>query len=85
MTSRQDSCFLRDWRVEKFASYYAVPLITKGQVKGVLEIYHRSILKPADDWFEFLATLAGQTAVAIDSASLFHDLQRSNMRTDHGL
>ena len=45
---------------------------------GVLEIYHRSILKPADDWFEFLATLAGQTALAIDSASLFHDLQRTN-------
>jgi len=64
---------------EKFASYYAVPLISKGQVKGVLEIYHRSILKPADDWFEFLATLAGQTAAAIDSASLFQDLQRSNI------
>lgn len=64
---------------EKFASYYAVPLITKGQVKGVLEIYHRSVLKPAEDWFEFLATLAGQTAVAIDSASLLHDLQLSNM------
>ncbi len=64
---------------EKFASYYAIPLITKAHVRGVLEIYHRSILKPADDWFEFLATLAGQTAVAIDSASLFHDLQRSNI------
>jgi PAS domain S-box-containing protein len=64
---------------ENFASYYAVPLIAKGQVKGVLEIYHRSILKPAEDWFEFLATLAGQTAIAIDSASLFNDLQRSNI------
>ena len=64
---------------EKFASYYAIPLIAKGQVKGVLEIYHRSILEPADDWFEFLATLAGQTALAIDSAALFHDLQRSNI------
>jgi HD-GYP domain-containing protein (c-di-GMP phosphodiesterase class II) len=56
-----------------------VPLIAKGQVKGVLEIYHRSILNPANDWFEFLATLAGQTAIAIDSAALFHDLQRTNM------
>jgi HD-GYP domain-containing protein (c-di-GMP phosphodiesterase class II) len=64
---------------EKFASYYAVPLIAKGQVKGVLEIYHRSILKPAEDWFEFLATLSAQTALAIDSASLFHDLQRTNI------
>jgi GAF domain-containing protein len=64
---------------EKFASYYAIPLITKGQVEGVLEIYHRTQLKPSDDWFEFLATLAGTTGVAIDSASLFRDLQRSNV------
>ncbi len=64
---------------ENFASYYAIPLITKGQVEGVLEIYHRTLLKPADDWFEFLATLAGTTGVAIDSASLFQDLQRSNV------
>jgi GAF domain-containing protein len=64
---------------ENFASYYAIPLITKGQVEGVLEIYHRTLLKPTDDWFEFLATLAGTTGVAIDSASLFRDLQRSNV------
>jgi HD-GYP domain-containing protein (c-di-GMP phosphodiesterase class II) len=64
---------------EKFASYYAIPLISKGQVKGVMELYHRSILKPADDWFEFLSTLAGQTAIAIDNASLLHELQKTNM------
>jgi response regulator RpfG family c-di-GMP phosphodiesterase len=64
---------------EKFASYYAVPLIAKGQVKGVLEVYNRSVLKPTDDWFEFLATLAGQTALAIDSATLFQELQTSNL------
>ena len=63
---------------EIFASYYAIPLITKDQVKGVLEIYHRSILKPAEDWFEFLATLAGKTALAIDGASLLCDFQRTN-------
>ncbi len=72
------SLFSPGLKQEKFASYYAVPLIAKGQVNGVLEIYHRSILKPAEDWFEFLATLAGHTALAIDSASLFQDLQRTN-------
>jgi HD-GYP domain-containing protein (c-di-GMP phosphodiesterase class II) len=63
---------------EGFASYYAVPLIAKGQARGVLEIYNRSPLKPAEDWFEFMGTLAGQAAIAIDSASLFQELQRSN-------
>jgi len=63
---------------ERFASYHAVPLIAKGQVKGVMEIYQRSLSAPDEEWVEFLATLAGQAAVAIDSASLFQELQRSN-------
>jgi PAS domain S-box-containing protein len=63
---------------EKFGNYYAVPLIAKGQVKGVLEIYHRSLLQPDEDWLDFLSTMASQTAMAIDSACLFQDLQRTN-------
>jgi len=63
---------------EKFANYCAVPLIAKGQVRGVLEIYSRSIVQPDDDWLDFLATIAGQAAVAIDSAYLFQNLQRTN-------
>ncbi len=63
---------------EKFADYCAIPLISKGQVKGVLEIYQRQSTSPDDEWLDFLATVAGQAAVAIDSSGLFHDLQRSN-------
>ncbi|HLO16330.1 MAG TPA: HD domain-containing phosphohydrolase [Anaerolineales bacterium] len=63
---------------ERFISYYAVPLITKGEVKGVLEIFHRSRLNPDREWLDFLDTLAGQTAIAIENSMLFQDLQRSN-------
>ncbi len=63
---------------ERFTNYYAVPVIAKGEVKGVLEIYHRSMLQPDDDWLDFLSTMAGRTAVAIDSAYLFQDLQHTN-------
>jgi HD-GYP domain-containing protein (c-di-GMP phosphodiesterase class II) len=55
-----------------------VPVIAKGEVKGVLEIYHRSLLQPDDDWLDFLSTMANQAAVAIDSANLLQDLQRTN-------
>jgi len=54
-------------------------LIAKGQVKGVLEIYHRSPLNPDPDWLNFLETLAGQTALAIDNSQLFENLQQANM------
>jgi GAF domain-containing protein len=63
---------------EGFVSYYAVPLIAKGQVKGVLEIYHRSNLNPDREWLDFLEALAGQAALAIDNTVLFENLQSTN-------
>ena len=63
---------------ESFVTYYAVPLTAQGRVKGVLEIFHRSPLDPGLEWLDFLEALAGQAAIAIDNASLFHDLQHSN-------
>jgi len=73
-----DPLHLPSFIQEGFTFYYAVPLIAKGQVTGVLEIYRRSALKPGDDWLEFLTTLASQAAIAIDSAALFQDLQKTN-------
>ncbi len=64
---------------EKFVSYYGVPLVSKGKVKGVLELFNRSGLKRDGDWLQFLDALAGQTAIAIDSSGTFQDLQRSNL------
>ncbi len=64
---------------EKFISYYGVPLVAKGKVKGVLEIFNRSSLAHDAEWMQFLEALAGQTAIAIDSSSTFQELQHSNM------
>lgn len=64
---------------EAFVSYFGVPLIGKGEVKGVLEIFHRSELNPDQEWLSFLETLGGQTAIAIENAVLFQDLQRFNI------
>ncbi|MCH7662878.1 MAG: FHA domain-containing protein [Chloroflexi bacterium] len=63
---------------EKFISYYAVPLVIEEQVKGVLEIFHRTSITPSPKWLDFLETLAGQLAVAVDNAELFESLQRAN-------
>lgn len=63
---------------ERFTSYFGVPLIAKGQVKGVLEVYHRRPFEPDSDWLEFLISLAGQAAIAVDGAQLFDSLQRSH-------
>jgi PAS domain S-box-containing protein len=63
---------------EGFVTYFGVPLITKGMVKGVLEIYQRSPLPADPDFLGFLEALATQAALAIDDARLFEELQRSN-------
>ncbi len=64
---------------EKFVSYYGVPLVSKGKVKGVLEIFSRSAVTRDEEWQQFLDAVAGQAAIAIDSSTLFQDLQRSNL------
>jgi PAS domain S-box-containing protein len=63
---------------EGFLCYFGVPLIAKGSVKGVLELFHHSPFTPDTEWLEFLETLASQAAIAIDDTQLFDHLQRSN-------
>lgn len=65
-------------RREGFVTYIGIPLIVKGQIKGVFEVFHRAPLSPTPDWMDFLHTLAGQAAIAIDSSQLFESMQRSN-------
>ena len=75
------SGFLRPHLIEHeaFIAYYAVPLVAKGVVKGVLEVMHRSPLALDGEQQEFLESLATQAAIAIDNAALFEGIQRSNI------
>lgn len=60
-------------------AYWAVPMLTKGQLQGVIELYARRSLVPDAEWFEFLETFADQGAIAVESAQLFRSLERSNV------
>lgn len=73
-----DPPFTSYLNAEDFVCYFGIPLITKGKVKGVLEVFHRTPLQPYPDWFDFLNTLAGQAAIAIENANLLENLQQSN-------
>ena len=63
---------------EEFVLHYATPLVVKGFVKGVLELFHRKEFEPETEWLDYYETLATQAAIAIESASLLENLQRSN-------
>ena len=67
---------------EGFVTYTGIPLIAKGEIQGVLEVFRRAPFDfskgaPEPEWLEFLETLADQVAIAIDNAQLFTNLQRS--------
>ena len=62
---------------ENFISFFVAPLISKKKTVGVLEIFTRKALVPNQEWRDFLDTLCGQAAIAIESIQLFTNLQRS--------
>ncbi len=64
---------------EGFVSYWGVPLIAKGSLRGVLEVFQRTPTHRNSDWTDFLATLAGQAAIALEAAFLHESLQRSSV------
>ncbi|PWH12683.1 MAG: histidine kinase [Anaerolineae bacterium] len=64
---------------EGFLAYAVVPLIAKGNIKGVLEVFHRAPFSPDREWWGFLEKLALQGAIGIENAQLFESLERSNM------
>lgn len=68
---------------EGFVTYHALPLVARGKVEGVLEVFHRTSFSPEPAWLEFLKTLAGQAAIAVDNAHLFDELERSNSEIQH--
>jgi HD-GYP domain-containing protein (c-di-GMP phosphodiesterase class II) len=67
-----------DLSSEQFVAYLGLPLIAKGQIRGVLEIFHRELVRLEPEWVSFLELLAGQAAIAIDNVELFDNLQMSN-------
>jgi len=64
---------------EKFVSHHVTPLIVKGEVKGVLEVFCRRHVPPTTEWVNFFESLATQAAIAIDNTTLFNKLQQSNV------
>jgi signal transduction histidine kinase/DNA-binding response OmpR family regulator len=59
-------------------SYLGVPLIAKREVLGVLGFYTKEEHQFSNEEIEFLNTLAGQAAIAINNAQLYEEMVRAN-------
>lgn len=62
-----------------YSAYVGVPLVAKGRLQGVLEVFHDAPVPDADDWHDFLDALAMQAAIGVSNARLFEELERSNV------
>jgi PAS domain S-box-containing protein len=72
--------FLRsDLRLaEGFEVYYAAPMISKGRLLGILEVFHRSTHPTMEEWMDLFNSMAGRAAIAVENTNLISDLQESN-------
>lgn len=61
-----------------FVTYYGEPLLSKGKVIGVLQVFGRKNFYPDAEWLDYLQSLATQSAIAIDNSQLLTGLQLSN-------
>ncbi|MBI3158204.1 MAG: HD domain-containing protein [Chloroflexi bacterium] len=64
---------------EGFQSYFGAPLLSKGRLLGMLEVFHRQPIHPPEEWLTFFEMLAGQAAIAIDHIQTFGSLERANL------
>jgi DNA-binding CsgD family transcriptional regulator/GAF domain-containing protein len=73
---RRRSLFAR----EGFRTYGAAPLVARGKLVGVLEVFHRSHLKPDQEWIDFLETLGSSAATAIDYSARQQRAEREGIK-----
>ena len=57
-----------------FVAYYGVPLVAKGELRGVLEVLYRRRKRCDEELLGFLQTVAWQAATAVDGAILVDEL-----------
>lgn len=67
---------------ERFVSTIAVPLIAKGEVIGVLELFNRTPLDPDVESMQFLETISARAAAAIQTNRLMEQLRRPRLQPD---
>ena len=69
----------KDFEQEEFTHYMGIPLVSKGTVKGVLELFNRKPFEQEPAWMGLLESMAGQAAIAIENATLMDEVQKVNV------
>ena len=65
---------------EKFNAIMAVPLISKGRIRGILILMNKGAIRFSPELNELLETFSNQAGLALENISIYEDMQYSNTR-----
>ncbi len=69
----------RELAAAGFAGFAGVPLLSGGELCGVLELLHREPLQLDEEGRGFLESIAWQAAIAVDTAVMVDELRQTNL------
>lgn len=76
------SSFSKLFLEENFIEYIALPLIAKDDVKGVIELFHRTPFQMDDDGRKFLKIMSQLAVISINKEYLLLNQKRTNLELE---
>jgi putative nucleotidyltransferase with HDIG domain len=58
--------------------YAGLPLVSKGKLLGILELFKREPFNHTKEWLDYFETLAGQISIGIESVKAFSELENKS-------
>ncbi len=62
---------------ERFVWYAALPMVARGETKGIVEVFHRSSLSLTPGMTMLLEAVTAQAAIAVDKSELYEGYHRA--------
>lgn len=74
--------FFHNLPEDRYQSFVSLPIVTKGNVVGVINVQHKRTKRYQDAELALLSTIANQVGGAIENARLYEDMRRQALQLD---
>lgn len=74
--------FFHNLPEDRYQSFVSLPIVTKGNVVGVINVQHKRTKRYQDAELALLSTIANQVGGAIENARLYEDMRRQTLQLD---
>ncbi len=74
--------FFHNLPEDRYQSFVSLPIVTKGNVVGVINVQHKRTKRYQDAELALLSTIANQVGGAIENARLYEEMQRQALQLD---